>query len=501
MIFENNDQNVSLAFRRMTALRQPPEDYLPDRPALERYQAFHNELKNNQQLFVENNQNFFEKLRLLYTSYFESYLGMEEECRQHYDDPHAKRTIRIEAFKELNDSSEIFKPLWVRKVLYKLKKDEFAKLDKYGRLIGDLGVGASLQGFRVTDFMKVAEAYEPLLENGIRIQFIKSPEQAALRSVFEFLQNPPERGYFCYFSDDSCFCIRINGIVYKFNIDISSCDSSHTHPVFKALIDSTPFIAQADMSALVDQLKLPIKIKSINNPHTSVYLTTTAPHLYSGSTLTTRINNFANQLIALSLSQHDFSTCSNAGDVEAAIITCARKVGYIVTCQPAKDYSHLQFLKHSPIYDVNGRLQPLLNLGVLLRTTGVCHRDLPGRGPLRERGRKFQQQLLSGFYPNVSFPLIDNMRKQCIGVDPTETEKKWIMHKLQPMLEYKVDTTAMEPFSLTTQELYRRYDSLHDYQCDELEHDLGNATFGTVIACAAASAILKMDYGLECTRS
>jgi hypothetical protein len=486
----------------MTGLRQPPDYYLPDLPEQVRYQVFDAELKRRQTSFIEKNKDFLLRLKTLYSSYFEYYLGMEEECHLHYGDPHIKRRIRIEAYNELLDSKALFHPLWVKQVVYKLKKDEWAKPNKYARMIGDLGVAASLQGFRVIDFMKVAEANEPIVVNGIETQFIKAPQQAVLREVFAKLINPPLRGYFCYFSDDSCFSVRVNKVVYRFNLDISSCDASHTPSLFQALRDTTPDVASNDMQRLIDQMKLPIKIRSVSNPKNTVLLKSKdgEPHLYSGSTLTTRINNLANQLISLSLSNTDFNHCHSYSDVVTVIKTAAMDVGYIVSCQVASEYSHIQFLKHSPVYDVDGHLQPLLNLGVLLRSSGTCHRDLPGRGDLRERARLFQQLLLTGMYSNISFPLIDLMRKSVIGASPSIRDQKWIDHKLQPLLQYKV-CDNIEPFTVTHEESMRRYSHLateHDFF--ELLQDYGNGTYGTVIANIAANAILTMDYSLGCSK-
>jgi hypothetical protein len=231
-------------------------------------------MRRNQKRFIDSHQHYLLKLKNLYTPYFVAYQGAVEECELHVSDPHPKKRLREDALRELHESSEIFKPLWVKDVLYKMKKDEWAKPGKYPRMIGDLGVAASLQGFRVTDYLKIAESYESTYHNGIKSEFVKSPSQAKLRQVFSQLIQPDARGYFCYFSDDSCFSITINYRTYMYNIDISSCDSSHTTSLFQALCDITPDVAQADMRALVDQLRLPIRIVSSSNPKNKVILKT-----------------------------------------------------------------------------------------------------------------------------------------------------------------------------------------------------------------------------------
>lgn len=468
---------------------------------LHHYQSYSLHLTSLQQKYCDESTLFLTKLRKSYEPYFHYYTNAEQEARDHHDDPHPKKIIRMQAMDELIQTSKIFETNWTDHVLYKMKKDEWAKPGKYPRMIGDLGVHASLAGFRVTDFLKVAESYEPTIENEIEIQFIKSPQQNVLRDTFSKLLNPPLRGYFCYFSDDSCFSIKVGNAIYTFNIDISSCDASHTRAIFNALVEVTPDVAKTDIQTLVKQLETPILLRSVANPKNQVLLATTGPKLYSGSTLTTRINNLACQLIGKSLSETSFDGCSSHDDIKTIIIQAAEQVGYQVTCEACPHYSQIQFLKHSPIFDSENLLQPFLNLGVLLRLSGVCKRDLPGRGDLRERARLFQHSLLMGVYPSISFDLIDDMRNSVAGDGAKGRTETHITSQITNILNYKVVTDSSDqPFRVTMEELNLRYPNVSTDEMCELVQDMGTAKFGVALACSAASKILHKDYGLICPR-
>lgn len=444
-------------------------------------------------------------MRDIYAVHLEDYLGKVDECVEHHDDPHAKRALRVQGYESLLGSANLFCREWVKRVTYKLKRGEWAKMGKYARMIGDLGVEASLAGFRLTEYLKKAESENVLSNQGVDMQFIKSPSQTVLRDAFEKLLSPPERGYFCYFSDDSCFSIRIDGRVYTFNLDISGCDASHTKHLFKALIDSVPINGAVDMADLVHQLECPIKITSVADSRNKISLSAEHAKLYSGSTITTRINNLANQMIAMALSEADFSSCLDYEDVQRVVMCAAEEVGYIVTCDYCSDYTGIQFLKHSPVIDTEGRMQPMLNLGVLLRLSGMCNGDLPGRGDLRERARLFQRGLLRGVYPRVSFPLLTAMRATTDGPEADSAQSVCITREVGRLVEYKVeDDEGDEAFEVTMSEVYRRYNEptrgrpFHEWYGEELDDFLGNAGYGVAISCEGASMILEKDYGLSC---
>lgn len=193
-------------------------------------------------------------------------------------------------------------------------------------------------------------------------------------------------------------------------------------------------------------------------------------------------------MIAVSIAEQ---TINCEADIQAA----AELAGYIVTVELAEQFEDLSFLKHSPCLDVHGEWQPVLNLGVLLRMSGVCKGSLPGRGELAARATAFQRALLQGAYPRTSFPLIDMMKGSVAGEDSRLDD---VMKKaIAPQLEYKVTNPSLEQHRFTSEDIFRRY-QLDIAEIEELTELLGTMTVGQYYASPAADKILYKDYGLNC---
>lgn len=464
-------------------------------------------MAENQKKACEREHPVFDRLRTNFQFALLGWLGWYREAELHYKDPHPKRELRIQAWDELHADGSINEALLLRAQAlgYKLKKDEYAKIGKCARVIGDLGVAASLQGFRLTGLMKNAMSDDDIVVGDMRFRFCKKPDTGQLRQIFEDLLNPPEKHFFVYFSDDSCYSRReADGSVNYYNVDISKCDASHRPCLFKKLKELTPVIAKEDMQILIDQLTADIEVRSYQGRH-KVRLRSKVPRLYSGSTMTTLINNLANILVGLALCECEGSTGQELIDAVLA------KSGYIVTLDVCEIPQHLQFLKNSPHYDINGKLQPLLNIGVLLRTSGVSKGDVPGRkGTIREKTSAFQASVLRGMYPRVHFPLIDNMKAQVD--EPFELsarQQRYIERQVHSNLDYKA--TASEEMFFSSEEVYKRYMPTSSQQlageggemttgsCDELDTIFGSKCgFGMEFRNIAAHEILQRDYGLGC---
>lgn len=477
VMYGNSNHNVSLAATRITKTR------LPGLPGFEQL------LQENQRVFIEAHDEQLSTLRVNYDKHFTEYTDVITEALEHHEDPHLKKALRVLAWKDILDFNLLEDDMWYlpgKGTLYKMKIFEIAKPGKTPRMIGDLGVHASLQGFRITKFLKHAMAVEPFSYRGGEIEFCPKPAPAALESVFRKLIDPPGKFYFVYFSDDACLSIKTPTGILRFNLDISSCDASHTASLFKALRTLTPERVRKDIDHLVNQCSTPITIYDLIDRKKKVTLKPNSPRLYSGSTLTTAINNLANILIALSIAESD---CLSAEDV----IRAAAKAGYIVTCLDCSDWHKLQFLKHSPVIDTDGQLRALLNIGVLLRLSGTCKGDLPGKKtiPLRQRAEAFQASLLRGAYPKANFTLIDNLRKS-VGVPTPETEKV-----VASMFEYKVEDSEEAPvFRVHSEEVFKRYD-FTELETAEVELDFGNCKYGEHYTSNGTSKILEVDYNLS----
>jgi len=478
LIYCECDPCFRLAVRRLTGLREPLKI------------GFDAMLFRQQKIFVDNNSYFINKLKVQYTRLIADHDMSSEEIRMHYADAHPKAKLRIQAYDELINTGKIADDLYLKSVWYKMKKDEWAKPGKYPRGIGDLGVAASLQGFRPTEFLKHAMDAEQIEYAGGYIEFCKSVKPTRLTEVFKQLLDPPGRFYFVCFSDDACLSFRLDGKIKSYNIDISSCDSSHGASIFKTLIDVAPDSLKEDFVKLVNQCRLPMRLISYDNRRRKVLLAPKQPILYSGSTITTCINNLASILICCAIVTQDMST-------DTKIIASAQNAGYIITLEHCERPCDLQFLKHSPIYDEDGLIRPVLNIGVLLRLSGTCKGDVPGQGRamIDNRYNNFQQGLLRGAYPRAHFTLLDYMtRDASCSVELKTTIDKYVSEELA----FKVEEDDDYPhFRISDVNLYERY------RLDGLEIQIVNEEFGKsklfeFSSNPVLSKILMKDYGLSC---
>ena len=472
VIYENSDEDVRLAMRRLTCVR------LPEQP------GEHLRLMKKQSAWFDANRHIFLMLAERYDGEFEGWSTAFDEAFDHHADPHQKRELRIAAWEELLADGRAFADqVWVRKVLYKIKTGEFAKAGKYPRMIGDLGVTASLRGFRVTKLLKIGMFNHPLYINGGCLFFCIRPDVDTLTYVFSELITPTDRFFFVYFSDDSCISIRVSdGKILRSNLDIATCDASHGRKVFRAVTDATPRRARNVTRDLVKQCELPIEVRSRADAKNKILLEPDEPTLYSGSTLTTSINNIANIAIGIEISRVEDPTLER-------ILLAATNVGYILKGEECQRVQDLQFLKHSPVLDLQGRLRPLLNLGVLLRMSGTCHGDLPGKGPLQERAEAFQQALLQGAYPRAHFPMVDLMRHD---VEVSEEMSDEVAFRLR----YKVQHQDLDAhWYADSRSVNLRY-RLDQYEAMWLEDVFAHGGYRDFYAHPALDKILQKDYGL-----
>lgn len=473
-IYEESNHNISLAMSRLLAVRKA--DVEMDR-----------RLRKNQISFYRRHKNVFAAIARTYACFFNEYKGMRQECDEHYDDPHDKRDLRVQAYKDIIERGVYGDKLWLRYVIYKMKKNEWGKFGKVPRMIGNLRVPASLQGFRVTKLLKTAMSERPVEYLNGTIYFCASPTEESLQYVFDQLLNPSGSYFFVYFSDDACYAVRNpDGTISRYNLDISKCDASHGPAVFQACRDLTPNEANVDMQILIDQCKMPIRVYDLAGKKTFVQLRPFDPTLYSGSTITTVVNNTANLSIAIAIAELQARTPKQ-------IIEAAESAGYIYTIDECTEFEDMQFLKHSPALDTDGAWRPLLNVGVLLRLSGRCKGDLPGRGPIKERAQAFQAGLLQGVYPYTSFPLIDNMKK---SAKPTSNAKllKAVTQYHDRELQYKVTKEKRETRYFTQQAVYKRY-RLTQSEMDVLDDRLGGAAYSTFHSSDGSSKVLETDYG------
>lgn len=465
MIYGNTNESVAVAMRaRMFACRIPPTSW--SRGRLEWDQL----LSSNQKASVAMHYNLLREHSRQYHDHIQ-FTDLLQEVTEHHDDPHPKAKLRIRAFEEELLVYGFKSSHWGKNdyVTAKLKKDELAKTGKAPRVIVDLGVPMSLVGFRLTKFMKNIFA-EPLYIHGGVAQYCDKPSHDALKHHFHQLHSPDLKFHFVFFSDDSCWAVRTaTRHMRRFNVDIKSCDVSH-RSTFQLLYAVVPVMDHPVLDALIAQLSKKIVIRDVNEYKRKVVIQFDGPTLFSGSTLTTVLNNLAQWLAASCLKVDDLEV-----DPERAISEAYDRAGFMVTIDEVS-FAEVQFLKHSPVYDTNDQLRPVLNLGVLLRASGTCRGDLPSGPSFEERARTFQSGLVQGMYPYTRFTLVNRLRGR-----PTEAHTN------------KHVVSTAESFTVSDDALYLRY-SLTQAEIDELNDIFGTASTGDFVSLTAIDKILALDY-------
>lgn len=475
VMYAVNNNNTRLAMRRLTAKRKPE---LPGE---------HESLFQLQDQFITDHLASLTTILKRNIGVFADYDTVEIEVDRRVTDPHPKRNMRIRALNDSLETGAYYGSTWCRAnakgdeyVIYKMKPDEWAKPEKYGRMIGDMDVLASLVGSHFAKLIKIAQSGfddEPLVINGVEIIVASSPDVKILTKIFERIISPVDRGTYAIFSDDAVYSCRVGSEVLMYNIDIASCDGSHGPRVFELLREYLPAHLHKDFNRALDQLRLPIRIYECNNRKSKsqrrfVTLRPKQRMLYSGSTLTTCVNSMASTIIAYAIA---IRAANTVDEIQAA----ARMCGYSVTVDVCLKPQHVQFLKCSPVLTTDGRWVPCPNFGVLLRSSGICRGDLPGRGSIFDRARTFHGSVLNGIYTHLRVPAIDAHRIAF----PSSAVERILFHDVSPVGSVS-DTEFLERYDFDASDIAA-------FQVQFVE-----AKTFTHTTSSWASKVLAKDYGL-----
>lgn len=396
--------------------------------------------------------------------------------------PHPKREMRIDCLNGLYFTGKYSRRNWLRRVRYKVKQRERAKMRKNARGIGDLGVAASAQAAYIAgDFKELFT--EQIVVGNFRLRFCASPRKSALRELFADMHNS-EYTEFVFFSDDSCIAHTENGIRKWANVDIKSCDASHYENIFGVLEDlmSIDDRYSTDVHNAFAQLDKDVEIFNPENLTQRVKLKTKIRTLFSGSAFTTLLNNVANSLIAL-------GTCElleGGYTLKDALEKGAERVGYMVTCDFCDCFEKVTFLQHFGTLcpDSPTGIEVNLDPGVILRSWGECDLRIPGpeRISIDERARRFNSEVMRSHRHSGQNPVTEAFRKKFV---------------LRPSYNYHIVSKSLDeaPGRIGYESLARRYDIQVALLMDFVENFLNICDIGDWVAHPAVVAILQTDYG------
>lgn len=365
-----------VAMMRLLELREP------DKP------GYSQRLRANQSSIRRRLRNELYRFKKhLHSNYIDDHPDVQYSCW--LMTPNAKRPLRQRVNQSWIDNARLRK----KGIGYKLKKGETLPRGKQ-RGIGDLGVERTQEtAFCVPGFKDAwSVPYKSGSYTGI---FVGSPDKTVLSDIFGRLWDGHET-MFAYFSDDSCFaCDCVDGRLV-FNADIKKCDNSHFDPIFEMLfellaydLDGNPVSVFPHLKEAFAFLSEDVTMRNTNNFHEKIKYVFNSARLFSGSVLTTLVNNFANWLIFMHLKKLAPDTkILTKDEVMRLYVKAGELAGYITKVQICTCLEDVQFLKHSASL-VDGEYVPWMNLGVWYRMFGTFAGDLPGRGDIGERARSF----------------------------------------------------------------------------------------------------------------
>jgi len=294
-----------------------------------------------------------------------------------------------------------------------------------------------------------------------------------------------------YFSDDSCVALRCNDGIFRANVDISSCDSTHTDAIFefvRGVLPEGEFRNWFDRA--LGQLKLPVKLKS-SSGSLSHKMMPQGYQLFSGSTLTTLTNNIACLLFSEVIHRYDWSRVSKsvAGDLLQKLV---KDCGYNITIDVCDRVEDIQFLKHSP--DRDGK--PWMNFGPILRGLGVAKSGvIPVCGPRTKdpvlRAARFEGSKILGlkFAGETSLKHLLAAKYDAVKLrvcNPTHCS--YVSEQLY--------ANSHSLFHIDDGTIMNRYGAHFD-EYHEFLTFLRSAQYGDLIRCRFVDKVMEKDYSMD----
>lgn len=421
-------------------------------------------------------------------SAFQAYTSRLDLLAEAVLEPHPKRKLRIQAYEELTRDGSLAAPNHgCYRLTAKLKRFEYAKKGKNGRITADYGVAASLVSFMLFKIIKQMQASTPFVYNDNEARHILSASPTDLSNAYNFIYDYSTTcTRMVYFSDDSVLRARFaDGVIRYYNMDISSCDRSHTPSVINLLYSLVPVRLHPELRETIKQLSFPFDVFNVNNRREKIRYKLGRPFMFSGWTGTTALNNVGSLLIFLAACD----TLQTAITLDELVAGIRTRSGYDVTLDEHRTYADYQFLKHSPEYGQDGNVYQVLNFGTVLRASGVCRGDLPGSGDTEARARSFQSALMSGLQSGYDNPVISALRSSCSGAPALGTQA---LQSLKDQHSHW-ETPHKIRVKLTTTAFQLRYDATTD-EIAELVHSIKINVFNCSYSSSLVDRIMRRDY-------
>jgi len=426
------------------------------------------------------------------------------------DPTHQKVALRTAAIKKLVATADMLNGLFnenkngTPNVTGKIKIPEFAKVGKKARLIGDFSTEGSLIACFLVPLLKYAFSQEFEVGDDSIVVFCQSTRASEIDALFTRAENS-DKNYFIFFSDDMACKLTLNGETKWYNLDISSCDASNGQPVFDRVAwfydldtQSHDLINRACRQCSDSTLSI-LHPCGMGNVKERITAKCSSPIEFSGTSLTTLLNNVASSGIACSIIYH--LKRWDTSNVDQFLTRCASAVGYAITIDHCASPEDVQFLKMSftKVFPPSGGayMQSWTNLGPLLRGAGTCFNDLPYARKLgetlKDAARMRNYQTLLGFKHSGRSCVQLSMEsspgyKKPVGrykalITKTERDNKHRVYLQSDVQRLPVpDTSLLARYRITQLEL------------DSFTALIRKGDVGDILSHRVSSAILAKDY-------
>jgi len=466
-----------LAFRRQTCVRKFEIVGWEDEARKKQYDMFRITPGNNRRWSRTKNlllQHLQKPLLILHKD-------LDEYMSDFCNNPHPKKQLRVNAKRFLQSQGNLYNNLFMKHILLKLKCPEWAKPGKYGRTIGDYSVEGSLLTHGLIDFMK-----EILFTEYLSFSFIifkcRTPTVQVLRELFvRFYRS--DKDLFAFNSDDGILYIVCTDGILRANIDLSSCDISNGVAIFEFLSHwaSVDPILSEFVELAIKQCKQTVKVVNPERPKQKLFVKPVQPIEFSGSTLTTILNDIAMLLIALRFSYVKRYRVLSKSQTKQLFLDSAESCGYIVTFDSVA-FEGLQFFKYSPVL-IDGKVLVCLNLGVILRSLGHTKGDFPGRGPIGLRGLKHSASVVMGLMHTGNTVVLRALIDRFSGFDVSVLKLHHVLDGEAP------EDLGYSPFLC-------RYGATQA-EVDELCQSIRSLSVGDVVNSDFIRKVFAIDYGID----
>lgn len=487
MLNANDAHGIRHAIRRLTAVRKPGEfRFLGNRIVYE-----HDILRNNQYAFLTY-YNYFDLAQIIERELHLRLLDVNEDVltlrNKWCEANHPKRKLRLKTRNEMWHDPQHNHGMYKQNITYKAKTGEILEPEKYLRGIADMYAPSSTRlGYFIEYIKDVFQNFPPM--GNLNAKFISTPDLKQLTDVFKDItriNSIDQPIVFRYFSDDAILGVQCSDGLLMCDSDISKSDGSQ-YAVFdfmlETMINGSPGRFHEDIRSAFAQLRYAIKIWNPEDHDEWIKLLFNSYRLFSGSTLTTTTNNYANLLIATEFARR-FSNTMTKREAARCYEQAAFYIGYIVKIKPVEKIQELSFLKHFPAFNIYGDLEPVLMQGVILRALGKTKGDLPGKHKdgLEVRAKRFN----AGYFKSIV-----HSGNTCIYRALSHLDR-WDHIKLERD-DHSVGYIARHP--IPTEEIAIRY-GLDSTCLNEFTALLSTSNVKEFIHHDASNAIFAMDYGI-----